>query len=43
MAKYVENPKFSWNRDTDNFEVLRQSDILISDFSGVIFDYALVF
>ena len=42
-AKYTDNDKFSWNRDNDNFEVLRQSDILISDFSGVIFDYALVF
>ncbi len=43
MSKYKENPRFSWNRDNDNFEVLRQSDILISDFSGVIFDYALIF
>ena len=43
MAKYKDNEKFSWNRDNDNFEVLRQSDVLISDFSGVIFDYALVF
>ena len=43
VAKYKDSDKFSWNRDNDNFEVLRQSDILISDFSGVIFDYALVF
>ena len=43
MSKYKENPRFSWNRDNDNFEVLRESDILISDFSGVIFDYALIF
>ena len=43
MAKYSDNEKFEWNRDNDNFEVLRQSDVLISDFSGVIFDYALVF
>ena len=27
---------WSWNRDNDNFEVLRRADILISDFSGVI-------
>ena len=27
----------------DNFEVLRRSDILISDFSGVIFDFSLIF
>jgi CDP-glycerol glycerophosphotransferase (TagB/SpsB family) len=27
----------------DNFEVLRRSDILISDFSGVVFDFALIY
>ena len=36
-------PQLEWNRDTDNFDVLNRSDILISDFSGVIFDFALVF
>lgn len=40
MDKY---PALEWNKDNDNFEVLRRADILISDFSGVIFDYALVF
>ena len=43
MAKYSDPSKVEWNRDNDNFEVLRQSDILISDFSGVIFDFSLVF
>ena len=38
-----EYPRLEWNRDTDNFEVLNRSDIMISDFSGVIFDFALVF
>ncbi len=42
-AKYNDPSKVEWNRDNDNFEVLRMSDILISDFSGVIFDFALVF
>ena len=32
-----------WNRDTDNFDVLNKADILISDFSGVVFDFALAF
>lgn len=41
--KYPENDNFSWNNDNDNFNVLNESDILISDFSGVFFDYALVF
>ena len=43
MAKYSDTSKVQWNRDNDNFEVLRQSDILISDFSGVIFDFSLIF
>lgn len=43
MKKYPDSDKLEWNRDNDNFEVLRRSDILISDFSGVIFDFALVY
>ena len=43
MSKYNDPSKVTWNRDNDNFEVLKQSDILISDFSGVMFDFALVF
>lgn len=42
-SKYNDPSKVEWNRDNDNFEVLRMSDILISDFSGVIFDFSLVF
>lgn len=37
------HPSISWNRDNDNFSVLDKSDILITDFSGIIFEYALVF
>lgn len=43
MKEYPNSDKLEWNRDTDNFEVLKRSDILISDFSGVIFDFALVY
>lgn len=43
MADYPESEQLEWNRDNDNFDVLRRSDILISDFSGVIFDFALVY
>ena len=43
MAKYPESDRLEWNRDNDNFDVLRRADIMISDFSGVIFDYSLVF
>ena len=43
MARYPESAQLEWNRDNDNFDVLNRSDILISDFSGVIFDFALVY
>ena len=43
MAEFPESDQLEWNHDNDNFEVLRRSDILISDFSGVIFDFALIY
>ncbi len=43
MAAYPDGERLEWNRDNDNFDVLARSDILISDFSGVVFDFALVF
>ena len=43
MKEYPDSDQLEWNRDTDNFEVLRRSDILISDFSGVVFDFALIY
>ncbi len=43
MKQYPDSDQLEWNRDRDNFEVLRRSDILISDFSGVIFDFTLIY
>ena len=43
MEDYPESESLEWNRNVDNFEVLKRSDILISDFSGVTFDFALVY
>lgn len=43
MKKYPESSQLEWNRDVDNFDVLNRADIMISDFSGVIFDFALVY
>lgn len=43
MEQYPESPQLEWNRDNDNFTALRRADILISDFSGVIFDFSLVY
>lgn len=42
-SAYPESDSLEWDSSNDNFEVLRRADILISDFSGVIFDFALVF
>lgn len=36
-------PNFEWNFDNDNFDALNKADILITDFSGIIFDFACVF
>ena len=43
MNAFPNSDQVEWNRDADNFEVLRKSDIMISDYSGVIFDFAFVF
>lgn len=43
MEAFPENDRLEWNRDNDNFEVLRRSDIMVSDFSGVVLDFSLVF
>lgn len=43
MKKYPESERLEWNRDNDNFDVLKRADIMISDFSGVIFDFSLVY
>ena len=43
MSEYPASEQLEWNRDNDNFDVLRRADVMISDFSGVIFDFTLVF
>lgn len=43
LSKYPESEQLEWNRDADNFDVLNRSDIMISDFSAVVFDFTLVF
>lgn len=42
-TKYANCYNFSWNTDNDNFEILNKADLLISDFSGIIFDFVLIF
>lgn len=41
--KFPDGPMLSWNRDSDNFNVLNEADILISDFSSVMYEFALAF
>lgn len=41
--KYPETDRLHWNSDADNFEVLMNSDIMISDYSGVVYDFAFIF
>lgn len=43
MSQYSDPSKVEWNSDTDNFDVLMRSDVLISDYSGVMFEFAMVF
>ena len=43
MAKFPDSDRLEWNYDTDNYEVLKKSDVLISDFSGVLFEFSLVY
>ena len=43
MARYPDGEGLEWNFDTNNFDVLARSDVMVTDFSGVAFDYALVF
>ena len=43
IAKYPDSDKLEWNSDNDNFDCLNRADILISDYSGVVFDYNFVF
>ena len=42
-SEFPESDHWHWNYDNENFDVLKKADIMISDFSGVIYDYAFVF
>ena len=43
MEKYPESKKLHWNRDNNNFDVLAKSDIMITDYSGIMYDFTLIF
>ena len=43
MKQYPASDTLEWNFDNDNFSAMNRSDLLISDFSGILFDFALAF
>ena len=43
QKEYPDSGRLEWDRNTDNYESLKRADVLISDFSGVVMDFAFVF
>ena len=43
IKKYSTYENISWNFDASNLEILSKTDVLISDFSCVMFDFAFLF
>lgn len=43
MKKFPDSENFEWNFDNDNFNCMNNASILISDFSGIIFEFTLLF
>ena len=43
QLKYPESKKIHWDFDLDNISSMSKSDIMISDFSGIIYEYAFIF
>jgi len=41
--RFPDSERLEWNFDNDNFDALYRSDLLISDYSSVVFDFALIF
>jgi hypothetical protein len=43
QERYASCPTFSWDYEKDNSSSLSKADIMISDFSGIIFDYTFLY
>lgn len=43
VKKFPENDRLRWSFDNDYFATLCEADVMVSDFSGITFDYLLVF
>ena len=42
-SKYPDSDSFKWDKNPDNFDSLYKADVLISDFSGIVYDFAFCF
>jgi CDP-glycerol glycerophosphotransferase (TagB/SpsB family) len=42
-ARYKDNANLAWDFERENIYAMSKSDIMISDFSGIIFDYTFLF
>jgi len=40
--KYSGTPNLEWNYDRDNIYIMKKADIMISDFSSIIYDYTFL-
>ncbi|MEG0328563.1 MAG: CDP-glycerol glycerophosphotransferase family protein [Erysipelothrix sp.] len=43
MKKYPANQNRVWDRETENLKAMAHADVMISDFSGIIFDFFTLF
>lgn len=43
MKEFPDTSAFQWNFDNNNFDCMNKASILISDFSGIIFEFAFLF
>lgn len=43
IERYRDNPDIEWDYSHDNIYTLSKADVMISDFSGIIYDYVFLF
>jgi len=43
VERYKDNPNVEWDYNHDNIYSLSRADVMISDFSGIIYDYVFLF
>jgi len=42
IARFPERPGWEWDFDRDNLRSMARADLMVSDFSGIIFDFAFL-